>query len=460
MPAHQRSSLPFRPDVNFVLLVLLLGILWIAGGASQANVLGQAIVRGAAWGALVIALLLGRRPSLRKTRVVAALLLSAVVLVLVQLVPLPPVVWQTLPGRDLLANAAMVSGQEQPWRPLSVAPGATINAASSLIVPVVIFLLAAGLREKDRVWLPGVLLTIIVLSTIIGLLQFSGASFDNALTNASAGDVSGMFANRNHFALLLAMGCILAPVWAFQRTSRSLLRAAIAAGLVLLFALTILASGSRAGLAVGAVAIALGLFLVGKDIRHALRHAPRWVFPALVTTVVAVIAAFVIVSVLAGRAEAINRIIALDPADDMRARGLPVALKMIAVYFPVGTGFGSFDPVFRMHEPFDFLNLSYFNHAHNDFVEIVLDGGILSLILLLVALGWWLMATIAAWRARKANGLLPLAGSAMLFLILLASSSDYPARTPMMMAMIVIAALWLERKDKRSDRSSPSPNGH
>jgi hypothetical protein len=28
--------------------------------------------------------------------------------------------------------------------------------------------------------------------------------------------VSGTFANRNHFALFMAIGCVLAPAWAVQ----------------------------------------------------------------------------------------------------------------------------------------------------------------------------------------------------------------------------------------------------
>src|SRR3546814_18361129 len=86
---------------------------------------------------------------------------------------------------------------------------------------------------------------------------------------------------------------------------------------------------------------------------------------------------------------------------------------------------------------------TYFNHAHNDFLEIVLDGGLPALLLMLVAIGWYGMASMRAWRGSGRHSVLPKLGSAILFLVFVASAFDYPARTPMMMAMIVIAGLWL-----------------
>ncbi|MGL1423567.1 hypothetical protein ACSTJ1_00050, partial [Vibrio parahaemolyticus] len=68
--------------------------------------------------------------------------------------------WQALTGRDLVAAAAI--GGNQPWRPLSLVPGATLNAAMSLVVPAATLLLLAGCREREvRVWLPAAVLALI-----------------------------------------------------------------------------------------------------------------------------------------------------------------------------------------------------------------------------------------------------------------------------------------------------------
>lgn len=416
----------------------------MAGGASRADVAGQVLVRAVAWLALIAALLLGERPSIRPVMPLAILLAAATGLVLLQLVPLPPDLWQALPGREPLAEAMLSGGGTQPWRPLTMTPGVTINAASSLIVPIVTLFLLAGLHDRERAWLPGILLGLITAATLIGLVQFSGASAENPFVNDTPGHVSGNFANRNHFALFMALGCVLAPAWAFLDGRQPGWRAPVAFGLVLLFALTILATGSRAGLLLGAVAIVIGLVLARHGLRGLLQRGPRWLLPVLIGGIVATIALFVLASLAAGRADAIDRFLTLDPGTDMRRRGLPTVMAIIGTYFPVGSGIGGFDPVFRMHEPFDLLKPTYFNHAHNDFLEIALDAGVAGLAVLLAALGWWAVASVRVWRRLPAvSAMMPRLGSVMLLLMAAASVSDYPVRTPMMMAMLVIAGWWL-----------------
>jgi O-antigen ligase len=444
MSINPRSFSSFRPSLYLILLAAFLGVLWLAGGASRADVPGQAVVRIVAWAMLVIAILFGSRLSLEGTRPVLIILVAALLLTLAQLIPLPPGVWQELPGRDRFAEAMVASGQVQPWRPWSIVPSATINAASSLIVPFVTLMLLLGLRENERSWLPGMLLTLITASTLIGLMQFSGIGFDNPLINDMVGDVSGSFANRNHFALFLAFGCLLAPLWAFLDGRQPRWRAPVALGLVLLFALTILASGSRAGLILGLIALAVALILVRQAIRKALSRYPRWVFFALVASIVAAVAIFVLISVAADRAVSIDRSLAEGSEQERRALAFPIIMQMIGTYFPAGSGLGAFDPVFRIHEPFEFLSLKYLNHAHNDFLEVVLDAGLPGLLVLLSAMLWWAWASLRAWRAGPSvrNGP-PKLGSALLFLVMMASVFDYPARTPMIMAMMVVAGVWL-----------------
>ena len=456
MPAHRRSGLFPRPSLPFVLFAVLLAALWLAGGASRPDVPGQVVVRAVSWVLLLIVALLGDRPSFTGSRAVLAFILAAVALTLLQLVPLPPALWQALPGRQVLAQTLSVSGQPGAWGQWSMVPQATLNAAFSLVIPFTTLVLLLGLKESERRLTTTALVIFVTASTVMGLLQFSTGVFDNIFVNETPGVMSGTFANRNHFALLLAIGCLLMPVWAFEERDALSWRVAPAGGLTLLFLLTLLASGSRAGLGLGLVGMLLGFLISGRTMRRFLKRYPRWVFLALVAGVACVLVSGVLASILAGRAKLIDRFFAMDQGQDMRVRGFPVVLTMIATYFPAGTGLGSFDPLFRIHEPLALLKPTYFNHAHNDILETVLTAGLPGLLLLLAMIGWWLWASIGAWRGQGAGAMLPKLGSATLLLVFLASIFDYPARTPTIMAMIVIAACWLGSRGWEQPPASPS----
>src|SRR3546814_7096221 len=96
-------------------------------------------------------------------------------LVLLQLGPLPPGLWTALPGREFLLSAPL---SQETWRPWSLTPSTTINAPSSLIVPVVTLFLVSAMPQREGAWLPAFRLGEIFLSLLSGLLRFSALLFD------------------------------------------------------------------------------------------------------------------------------------------------------------------------------------------------------------------------------------------------------------------------------------------
>ena len=72
-------------------------------------------------------------PSARRIEWIAAL---AVLLVLLQLIPLPPALWSHLPGREFVAQGFALIGQPLPWLPLSLSPADTIATAMALLPPL------------------------------------------------------------------------------------------------------------------------------------------------------------------------------------------------------------------------------------------------------------------------------------------------------------------------------------
>ncbi|MBX9881072.1 MAG: O-antigen ligase family protein [Sphingomonas sp.] len=437
-----------------LVLVCAFGLLLTsAGGASRADLMAQAIVRAGAFVALAMVLLFQPIGVWRGARPVAWLLGATILLVGVQLVPLPPALWQALPGRALFAEAAVLAGRPQPWRPLSLVPSATVNALGSLSVPLAVFVLALGLRSRERQVLPTLVLAQISMVALIAVLQASGFNIDVPLADLAPGEVSGSFSNRNHFAVFMALGSVIAPYWALMHPGGLAWRAPVAIGLVLVFLLLILASGSRVGLTAGSVAIVFAAVGTWRGLRAAAVRLPRWAAPALIGSALLAVLGLTLVSVGARRAASIERLATLSVGEDLRSRSFSTITQMISDYFPVGTGFGSFDPIFRLHEPDRLLRLTYLNHAHNDVLEVVLDGGMAGALLLLCCLSWWAFASVQAWR-RPALGNLAQPGSVMVLVLLIASLFDYPLRTPLMMEILIVAALWLATSKAPIDPSS------
>lgn len=439
-------SLVFRrtpSTLSFWLLGALFLGLWLLGGASRPDVPAQAFVRAMAWVVLAIAILKGLVPAPRSWSFPLKFLAAVGLVLSAQLLPLPPAVWMELPGRDVIEGAASAIGEGQPWRPLSMSPYATINALSALIIPLVVLILAARLDRALQWRMATIILGAVGASALLGVTEFAGVAFDYPLINDIGGLMSANFANRNHFALFLAIGCALLPTLLFRRNpSWPMLGAGV--GLLVVLILAVLSSGSRAGTALVLIATVIGLLLVKSDLVSKSRHIPRGTTLTIVVGSVALLAGAVWLSFSLGRAAAIDRAFAMEAGADLRTQALPVVLGMAARYFPAGTGYGTFDPVYRISEPDALLNPLYFNHAHNDWLEVLLDGGILGLALILVAVVWLAIRSYRVWFGQAHDGdRLAKLGSAVLLLICLASLVDYPARTPLVMAVAALAAFWL-----------------
>lgn len=441
----------YKPSLAFVLLVLLSGVLWLAGGASRSNVAGQLVSRSAAFAGLIAVLIFAERRPLEGAGVVAGLLAAIVALPLLQLCPLPPELWQSLAGRAAIAQ--LIPETTDTWRPLSLSPGNTVNAAMSLIVPVTTLALLCSVHPQERKWLPFLLLFLVVASAFVGLLQFSDIHISQTLINYSD-DVRGTFANRNHFALLLAIGCLILPYCALAGGPQTSWTKPVAIGLLPLLILTVMASGSRMGFLLTGMGIIIGGIAVREPLSRLWRRRTRTILMgALIGS--ACIAAVIFASIKFDRAVSIERIMSADVGQDMRVRALPTVRAMISEYAPFGTGLGSFDPLFRLHEPFGLLKPTYFNRAHNDFLEVVLDSGILGLLLIAAASVWWLVASWRVWRPRSGDRAAPgRLGSGIIALVALASIVDYPARTPLVMGILAIASAllcWGTNREPRND---------
>ncbi|HYI43479.1 MAG TPA: O-antigen ligase family protein, partial [Sphingomicrobium sp.] len=97
-------------------------------------------------------------------------------------------------------------------------------------------------------------------------------------------------------------------------------------------------------------------------------------------------------------------------------------------YFPVGSGLGSFTSVFRLSEDPATVGLKYVNHAHNDYLELLLELGAPGAILLVLFLAWWAVQTVRVWRSGL-TGYYARAATIASGALLAHSLVDYPLRT-------------------------------
>src|SRR5262249_55379503 len=129
---------------------------------------------------------------------------------------------------------------------------------------------------------------------------------------------------------------------------------------------------------------------------------------------------------------------------DTRITNLPPLWQTARAFFPWGSGFGSFDSVYRHFEPRALLSTIYMNQAHNEPLQLLIEGGAPAIVLLLLFAGWWVRTPgsalfVAEIPGRRAMGV---AGVATSIILMLSSLVDYPLRTPLLAGVFVFA--WVE----------------
>jgi O-antigen ligase len=420
------------------------------GGGTRTGFLSDAVIQLLAIPLLLMALSrIAALPSLKGARWALLLGLAIALVPALQLVPLPPDVWTTLPGREPAMEAFRLLGQELPWMPLSLSPRATWLSALSLLPPMAIFLgtLLLGYRERRAMSL--VLVAFGVLSAFVGLAQVaegpsSGLRFYE-ITNLS--EAVGFFANRNHFAAALYAITVLTAAWAAEAASppgqgqaRLDTRwiAAVVAGLTVLVVLVAAQAmaRSRAGLGFTIAALVGATVIALADRRNASGVTPAKLLLGTAAAAVIYATQFTLYRIL-------DRF-AVDPMTDGRIMVGRLTLEAAQAHMPLGSGMGTFVPVYGMQErAADAVIDTYINRAHNDYLELWLETGVVGLVLAAAVLLWLAGRSLALWRRQDAGREIDIslarAGTIIIGLIATHSLVDYPLRTTAMMAIAAFA---------------------
>lgn len=403
----------------------------LRGAFLPAYVLAALVLGGSAqavWGNLALQLggfgLLGWaawtfRAARPEARTLHLLMLLTVLLIALQLIPLPPQLWTLLRGREDVVRGFGLLGQPLPWLPISLDPYATLAFALALVPPIAMVVVMTRAEVVRSDLLGAALVGAALTSVLLGLLQVTGGGggwYPYQTTNAGA--ATGLFANANHLAALL-VGAIpfvaAAPAQRLSASSRDVPKArshaelALAGGAGLILLVGVALTGSTAGLLLAAAAVAASLFLL--PLRPARRNL--------------ILAGLLLAAMLVGsiQSTASNDHAGLSSRRAIWSRTLDLA----GTYAPTGSGLGTFEQVYRAAEDPRLVDRVYVNRAHNDYLQLALETGFPGLLLLAALFLWWVRRTIRLWRS---NADVHARAATIAAAVLLAHSAvDYPLRT-------------------------------
>lgn len=440
---------------QFAVLAIVAAFIALTGGSSR-PIPPLIALRPALAVALVASLALPGPRDWRGLLAPAALLLLLAASMLVQLMPVPVSWWLGLAGHGRYAVGVALGGAAA--LPVSLTPDLTLNSLLALMPAALALVSYAAMRPSHRWATVWIAVALAGLSLLFSLAQIGGQLY---IYRPAQDDVAGLLANRNHQAVLLGAMLPLLAVLARKVVARPH-GPVIAAGLGALGAIVlpvILLTGSRQGMVLAAVALVAAVMLAPKPVGRA---ASKW---RVAMIVAGSVAALVLAGVATGRAASIDRLLGgRTIGEDVRVRNLPTVIAMTRDFFPVGSGYGSFDPVYRGFEPNALLVGTFFNHAHNDLLEIVLTGGLLALLLVGALLTHLAVRGTRAFRdvdRSRRSYFLDRAGFAVAGFFLATSLVDYPLRTPLCSFVFALALCWVSAPPapQRRVRTSGSRNG-
>ena len=433
-------------------------IVFFTGGSSRDDVQSLVLLRPVAALFAGYALTCVARDQLKGRLFPIYIALTLVGLMVLQLIPLSPAVWPSLPGREIFGDIADLAGIEQPWRPLSLSPSRTLNSLFSLIIPISAMMLYLNLEDSRRDQAVAVIMFLALVSALWATFQLAGPSRGSLylyrITNN--GDAVGLFANRNHQAALLAATIVILGWYAASQAPAIRLAAlrfygSIAAIFVLVPLIFI--TGSRAGLLLMAPALVVAMFLIysgrftnervpsaKNSRRKKQKFASRQIILSCSLIAVGGIAAL---SIYFARSLAFDRLIGSSEVEGLRAQLLPTLLKMVGDFLPWGTGFGTFEHVYRIYEPQELLRPNYLNQAHNDWLQFLIEGGFAAILIGVAALAWAGLQCVRLaknWSASRYEKYTVVMAGMVMLLFLAGGVGDYPLRTPTLIAVFAVMA--------------------
>ncbi len=430
----------------------------LLGGASRPDEFANALLRPVAiiLGAFALWNWPGGRPE-RGVPIIAALLGLAVLCAL-QLVPLPPALWMSLPGRDVVIALDGLLFEQEPWRPLTVSPAGTWNTLfflCGLTGGLLTFLLLD--RRRDVLVLQ-IFVAIAIASVLLALVQAQGGTDALPLYAKTSNGPTGLFSNANHFGIFCGIGMLIAADLARRdrllagRQARWFVFVAIA----ILMMAGALISSSRLAFGSATLALICSSLVFARDISLFKGAGARSRKPAVnrkvagiaFAVVIAAFAGFFVYFSLLARDAGMGTFEEAGLAENLRFRITPILAELASRHWLFGIGFGSFADFYATIEPSELMGPQYVNHAHNDFFQVLIEGGIAAAIIAIGLCSWLGWRLLVLFRGGNATRGVLVAG--LFGIIVFASVFDYVLRTPLLAFVVAcLAIIWTSQAEEQ-----------
>ena len=380
----------------------------------------------------------------------------ALLVIAIQLIPLPPETWTKLPGRDRVAEGFQMLNLPLPWMPISLTPLNTMASALWLLPAFALLLAVVKLGSFKASWIGWAILIVTGAAVMLGALQILGGERSQweLYEVVNYGRAIGFFANSNHMAtlLLVAIPFLAALYIAAVRSGGGAQRASgllvILAGILSVIIVGLAINGSLAGLGLAVPVVGASILMI----MSRKRKLPWW-FGA----VPALLAIGALYAALSGPFG--NNLVGQEAqSQGSRREAFTISLQAASDFFPVGSGVGSFVSIYRIYEDRAAMDTVYMNHAHSDYIELFLETGLLGLVVLALFLIWWARRVIVIWSA-PSRDFYARAATVASAAILAHSMVDYPLRTAAISAVFAICCALMAEPRTRAPASRRRAEG-